>query len=256
MQPQAFPILEFDPDPAAIIEPGRVRPAIPGFPQRCVLTFFKEVIEGLVSSGQAEEITSLDWETGSNPVYAILRQGEAVAVVHPGVGAPMAAGYLEELIACGSSKFIACGSCGVLDRSLAVGHLLVPTAAVRDEGVSYHYLPPARLVEANPAAVAVIEATLQAHQVEYLLTKTWTVDAPYRETPAKAALRLAEGCLAVEMEAAAFFAVSRFRGVEFGQILYSGDAVCADGWDGRSWSSRTDIRTSLFWLAVEAAQNL
>lgn len=66
----------------------------------------------------------------------------------------------------------------------------------------------------------------------------------------------AEGCLTVEMEAAAFFAVAQFRGVPLGQILYSGDAVLEGEWDSRDWVSRTTIREQLFWLAAEAALEL
>jgi nucleoside phosphorylase len=67
--------------------------------------------------------------------------------------------------------------------------------------------------------VEAIEAVLQRQRVDDLLVKTWTTDGPYRETPAKVCLLRAEGCLAVEMEAAAFFAVARFRGVPFGPLL-------------------------------------
>ncbi len=256
MLPQPFPILEFDSAANAIIEPRRANPRNEKMPERCVFTFFKEVINELAASGRAHQIAQLNWEVGSNPVYEIEQEGQRLAVVHPGVGAPLAAGYLEEMIAFGCQKFIACGGCGVLDKNLAVGHLLVPTAAVRDEGTSYHYMPPSREVTASPAALAAVEAVLKRNNVDYLLTKTWTVDAPYRETHAKAALRLSEGCLAVDMEAAAFFAVAQFRGVEFGQILYSGDAVLSDGWKKRAWASRTEIRRSLFWLAVEAVVSL
>jgi len=63
---------------------------------------------------------------------------------------------------------------------------------------------------------------------------------------------VAEGCEVVEMEAAAFFAVAAFRGVEFGQLLYGGDVVIPDGWDRRSWHTRGDIRLNLFELAAEA----
>jgi purine-nucleoside phosphorylase len=100
--------------------------------------------------------------------------------------------------------------------------------------------------------VAAIEAVLKRHQVEYLLTKTWTTDAIYRETPERARMRVEEGCLTVEMEAAAFFAVAQFRNVEFAQILYGGDAVLPGAWDSRDWVSRVSIRQQLFWLAAEA----
>ena len=82
--------------------------------------------------------------------------------------------------------------------------------------------------------------------------KTWMTDAFYRETPAKVARRRAEGCLTVEMEAAAFFAVARFRGVSFAQILYAGDDLSGPEWDSRGWQSRTAIREQVFNLAAEA----
>jgi uridine phosphorylase len=104
--------------------------------------------------------------------------------------------------------------------------------------------------------VAAIERTLQKHKVEYLLAKTWTTDAPYRETPAKVQRRRAEGCLAVEMEAAAFFAVAQFRGATFAQILYGGDDVSGDEWDERNWQAQTSVRERLFWLAAEACLSL
>jgi uridine phosphorylase len=144
----------------------------------------------------------------------------------------------------------------VLDGSLTVGHLIVPTSAVRDEGTSYHYLPPSREVAADPHAVAVIEQTLQRHGVAYVTGKTWTTDAIYRETPEKIKRRRAEGCLAVEMEASALFAVAQFRGVTLGQILYGGDDVSGLEWDGRGWDKQRAVREKLFWLAAEAALEL
>jgi len=140
----------------------------------------------------------------------------------------------------------------VLDREIAVGHVVIPVSAIRDEGTSYHYLSPGREVAADPAAVAAIEQVLQARGVPYVKGKTLTTDGFYRETPDKVALRRAEGCLTVEMEAAAFFAVAQFRGVQFGQMLYGGDDVSGAEWDHRDWVKRPTIREQLFWLAVEA----
>lgn len=250
-----FPILEFDPSPEALLEPSKLM-SPRDVPEHCVLCFFREVIDGLVAAGQAREITCLRSEMGSHPVYELAVQGQRLAVYHPGIGAPMAAASLEELIAIGCRKFIACGGAGVLRADLAVGHLIVPTAAVRDEGTSYHYLPPAREVAANPLAVAALEATLHADECDYLLAKTWTTDAFYRETRDKIARRREEGCVTVEMEAAAFFAVAQFRGVTFGQLLYCGDDCSGDTWDHRSWHSRVSVRERLFWLAAEACLRL
>jgi uridine phosphorylase len=138
----------------------------------------------------------------------------------------------------------------VLVSDVLVGHVVVPTSAVRDEGTSYHYLPPGREAAPSPEGVAAIETALRQHDVPYRLGKTWTTDGLYRETREKTRLRAEEGCLTVEMEAAAFFAVAQFRGVQFAQLLYGGDDLSGE-WDSRDWTRHT-VRERLFWLAAEA----
>jgi len=248
---QDYPILEFDSTPEAMLEPSRIIKPI-DVPEHAVACFFQDVITQLSQQHKARVIKHLRSEIGAHPLYELDVAGKRLAVFHPGVGAPLAAGLLEEVIALGCKKFIACGGAGVLDGTLAVGHAIVPIAAIRDEGTSYHYLPPGREVSASPAGVTAIETILKTHRIEYVLSKTWTTDGLYRETPAKVQQRKAEGCLAVEMEAAAFFAVAQFRGVQFAQILYSGDDLSGSEWDHRHWEKHTSVREKLFWLAAEA----
>jgi uridine phosphorylase len=192
----------------------------------------------------------------SLPVYAADFDAGRLAIVQGGVGAPLAAAWLEEMIALGGRAFVAVGGAGVLVPELALGHVVVPTAAIRDEGTSYHYLPPSREVTPTDDALAAVTATLARHEIAHVAGKTWTTDGVYRETPAKAAQRVAEGCLTVEMESAAFFAVARFRGVEFAQILYAGDDVSGEVWDPRGWNRHAEGRDLLFRLAIEAALSI
>jgi uridine phosphorylase len=252
---QSFPILEYDPASEALIEPSRVIKPI-DIPTHCVVCFFQDVITQLHHDNRLKLVTHLHSEMGQHPVYELDVDGQRLALLHPGIGAPLAAGFLEELIALGCRQFIGCGGAGVLDREIAVGHIIVPHAAVRDEGTSYHYLPPAREVDATPRAVAAIEQVLSAHGVNYLVAKTWTTDGFYRETPEKIKRRRAEGCLTVEMEAAAFFAVAQYRGVTFGQLLYGGDDISGNEWDSRHWQRQVSVREKLFWLAAEACLSL
>ena len=177
-----YPILEFDRSPEAIIEPSRVIRPIDGIAERCVLCFFQEVFDRLKQRGQTRQIGSLRSEIGDHPVYEMEVEGRRLTLFHPGVGAPWRRRMLEEAIALGCRKFIACGGAGVLDRSIALGHLVVPTAAIRDEGTSYHYSAPGREVEPSADGVAAIEAVLKSRGCDYLTGKTWTTDALYRET--------------------------------------------------------------------------
>jgi uridine phosphorylase len=252
MRRHPHPILEHDPAPEAIIEPSRiyarVRPSDP--PEHCVFCFFHDVIDDVRQSG-ARELHVAQSEMGPHPLYEIEFGGRRLMVAHPRIGAPMAAATLELCIALGARKFVACGGAGVLDGGIGVGHIVVPNSAIRDEGTSYHYLPPGREVAPAPRAVRAIERTLRRNGLEYRVGKTWTTDGLYRETREKMLARRAEGALTVEMEAAAFFAVAKFRRVPFGQILYGGDDLSGIDWDHRNWN-RHQVRARLFALAAEA----
>jgi len=251
----SLPILEFDATREAMIEPAQVvQPR--DVAEHCVICFFREVVEKVRDEHKARVVAENLWEDGPPPLYEIAYAGHRLAFYHPGVGAALAAALLEETIARGCKKFIACGGCGVLEKDVPVGKLIVVSSALRDEGVSYHYLPPAREVAAHPAAIAALKRALDREGVPYRLGKTWTTDAPYRETRNKIALRRGEGCLTVEMEAAAMMAVAEFRGVVLGQVLYAGDDLSGTDWDRRGWQSRREIRERLFWLAAEACLTL
>lgn len=251
----AAPILEFDPSPQAILQPERIIKPI-DIGEHCVLCFFQDVIMALRADGRLRQIHTLYSEIGPNPVYEMEIDGRRLVVMHPGLGSAMAAGFMEEIIALGCRKFIACGGAGVLDGDLAVGHVVVPDTAVRDEGASYHYLPGLGEAVASATAVTAIQNTLTRHHVPFVVGKTWTTDGVYRETKTIVARRQREGCLTVEMETAAFCAVAQLRGVLFGQLLYGGDDLTGDEWDNRGWQSRADIRQNLFHLAAEACLSL
>ena len=254
-QPAPIPLLEFDAGRVAIIEPSRVIHPI-DIAEHCVMCFFQEVIRELVREGaKARQVHIGRSEAGDYPVYELDYGGRRLAVVSPGVGAPAAAARMEHMIALGCRKFVACGGAGTLDGAIAVGHIVVPDCAVRDEGASYYYLKPAREVAPTPRALAAIEAVLRENHHEYIRGKTWTTDAVYRETRARMNRRRREGCVVVEMEAAAFFAVARFRRVECAQLLYGGDSLAGRRWDARGWN-RHAMRERLFHLAAEACLRL
>lgn len=240
-----YPILEYDAARKAYIEPGSLLKQI-DMPEHVVVCFFQDVITQLSQQETFSVIYHLRSEVGKHPIYQVVVDGKKLAVVHPGMGGPMAAMILEEMIALGGRKFIAIGGAGVLVPEIAVGHLVVPVSAVRDEGSSYHYLPPGREVAPDPRSVAAIEATLKEEGLDYLTGKTWTTDAIFRETVDKVNRRKDEGCLVVEMESATFFAVAQFREVQFGQILYGGDDLSGEKWDARRSWTRHQIRETLF----------
>ena len=246
-----YPIIEHDPSPEAFIEPSKIMRPV-DMPEHCVMCFFREVVDQVVATHQAKVLIENPWEDGPHPVYEIEHQGRRLAFYHPGIGAPLSAALLEEVIAFGCKKFVACGGAGVLAKEIAVGNLVAVSSAVRDEGVSYHYLPPSREVTANAVALNALTHQMEQRGIPYHTGKTWTTDAPYRETPNKIAKRREEGCITVEMECAGMMAVAQFRQVVFGQALYGGDDLSGTDWDHRGWQSKKEVRESLFWLCADA----
>jgi len=255
MLKQNYPILEFDPDKNAFIRPGRLLAPL-DISERAVICFFSDAIDKILSEYPHKIVTQLKGEGLIIPVYELEYKSEPIILVQAVVGAPWAAGHIEELTALGCKKYIACGGCGVMQKDIAVGHLIIPVEAVRDEGTSYHYAPPSREISMNPRVVQVIEETLLEHKAPYIKAKTWTTDAIFRETPAKIQLRKDEGCVTVEMEASAFMAAAEYNGVEFGQILYAGDSLAGEEWDNRGWGTRTDIREAVLKLSLDTCINL
>ena len=250
-----YPILEFDPDRDAFIRPERLLEPL-DISERAVFCFFADAIEKVLAEFPHKIVARLSGEGLTVPVHELEYKGQKINLAQAIVGAPWAAGHIEEMTAYGCRKYMACGGCGVLQSDISVGHLIIPAYAVRDEGTSYHYAPPSREMAMGKHAIETIENVLNERNVPFIKGKTWTTDAFFRETPAKIARRKEEGCIAVDMEASAFMAVAQYNNVEFGQILYAGDSLGGDEWDSRGWIGRTDIREFVLKLALDICLKL
>ena len=122
-------------------------------PAVAVACFFRDVVEELSSRADARPVCRLHSEMGPASLWEIEHRGVRLGVFHPGVGAPLAGAMLEQVIARGVRGVIACGGAGALVPELVMGHAVVLTGAVRDEGTSFHYLRPAgssRLTRVRP----------------------------------------------------------------------------------------------------------
>jgi uridine phosphorylase len=251
-----LPLFENDLDHPGIIEARMLHRPEAALPATAVLCYFNEVLAQLAREGTLRQVYELRSEIGLNPVYELQTESGPLAVVHPGVGAPMAAWITEELIALGATSLLACGGAGALVDDLALGHVMVVSSALRDEGTSFHYAPASRVIEADPLGVSVVEGVLEAHGVPHFVGRTWTTDAFMRETRPRIERRVREGCVMVDMESAAFIAVTSYRKVRFAQLLYAGDALAGPEWDPRQWDRVRSVRERLFHLAAHAAEVL
>jgi nucleoside phosphorylase len=240
-----YPVLEYDDEPVAKLNPENF--ADQKFDtDRLVITFFPEVVEKLLKNGQISHVLTIG---GENPVL-IYRFEDApdVLLTLGQIGCPACGGNLDLFHAMGIRRVMFCGGGGVLDRTIEVGQLLVVDGAIRDEGFSYQYLPPARIVYTDRAVTDRIIRQLESENVPYLCGITWTTDALFRETPDRIEKRKAEGAKIVEMEQAGCIAVAQFRGFSYGALIYGGDDLSGEEWSGRGWRSREGVRYDLVQL--------
>ena len=176
----------------AVIEPSRlIRPV--DAPAVAVACFFRDVVEELSGRQDARPVCRLHSEMGPASLWEIEHRGVRLGVFHPGVGAPLAGAMLEQVIARGVRGVIACGAAGALVPELVMGHAVILTGAVRDEGTSFHYLPADRVVSADPGPAESLADALSAAGVETTHGLSWSMDAIYRETRARVSRRVEEG---------------------------------------------------------------
>jgi uridine phosphorylase len=166
-------------------------------------------------------------------------KGRVAILGNFGIGAPMAVIRMEEFAALGVKKFITIGTAGTLQKNLQIGDIVVCKKAIRDEGTSYHYLKPSKYAYASEEMTERIKESLEKMGKKYTLGTSWTIDAPYRETVAEAKHYQAEGVLTVEMEAAALFAVGKFRHLEVGALFAVSDSLAELEWVPHLRSPRT-----------------
>ena len=199
-----IPILEYDADPLGVIMPDHEHINI-NLPKKAVFAFPRDDVDRYAKEHNAVAVAHFESATKEYPVYLLDVDGQQICLVQAPVGAPAATQILDWLIAYGVRELISCGSCGVL-VDIPENAFLVPYKALRDEGTSYHYLPPERFVEVSEKARYAVEKTMKNHGLPYIEVVTWSTDGFFRETKEKVAYRKSEGCSVVEMECSALAA--------------------------------------------------
>ena len=229
-----IPILEFDTDRTAVIDPTHEKIDLT-LPKKCVFAFLGEYITEYASKTETVKVSEFLSMTKRYPIYVTKYKGEEITLCEAPVGSAASAQILDWLIGYGVREIISAGSCGALEK-FPESTFLVPSKALRDEGTSYHYAPPSRFMEIGERARKAIEETVLEHRMKYREVITWSTDGFFRETKEKVAYRKSEGCSVVEMECSALAAVSAFRSAIWGMILYTADSLAdVNKYDQRNW---------------------
>ncbi len=230
------PLLRSDPTEEEILTPRKylekwsefTGKQIPEAPKYGIFTFH---YMGLLDYLKEKFDVQLLDENFPYPIFSY--KGLEIIFVHIPVGGAAAAMTVEELLAIGVKYVLLYGRAGVLDSRISRKSFVIPQKALREEGVSYHYMKPSRYVNASEIMLEAIRGVFRAEKVDFYEGATWTTDAPYRETFRKIREYRKEGVITVEMEAASVFALSHYRNAHSGAILLGGDSVAEEEWNNR-----------------------
>ncbi len=241
-------LFEFDDEKVSTRMPDKLNVKLP---KVAIMCFFKEVVKEYSKLDEVNNVMTvyhdiIDWN-----YYEMNRDKHKVVFTQAPMGAPLCVNIMEDLYANGVELIIACGGCGVLS-DIQEGEILIPTSAIRDEGTSFHYIKPSKVIKLDSNVIKKVENILQDLEIKYETCKTWTTDASKRETPEKIELRKKQGCKTVEMECSALTACASFRDKQFVELLYSGDLLNdVNNYNSRNWQFNNTAREKLFNICLE-----
>lgn len=178
-------------------------------PRVCLLDPDGDIVRQLKAEGRAERHNG--WVCYHTDLFVFEEGGLTFGVVGCAVGASFAVLVAEELFVSGCELLISVTSSGQLTPVRPPPYFILIERALRDEGTSYHYLPPASYSYAPEALIGTLDGAFDDMPMPVLRGPTWTTDAPFRETEVAIAAMRRRGLLAVEMEAAALYAFARAR---------------------------------------------
>ena len=217
-QPSAF-------TPESLIDDVRRSRQIPAgsVPPVCILEFDGDITDWLVRDGMAKPCGH--WACFHTSMFTTDLEGITCGIIARTIGGPYAVLIAEQLQAAGARLIVGLTSAGRVSPNLPLPCLVVATSAIRDEGTSYHYLPPDSEVACQSPVVPLLERELIATGRAVRSGKVWTTDAPYRETKTQLDKWAREGVLAVEMQAASLFAFGIARQAAVGSVAMVSNAV-------------------------------
>lgn len=220
----------------------------------CVCVFSPVLLEELLSLYPHRTVAHFGTVKGAVPVYAFETEGKTIGAFSMSVGSALAGTEIIDVNhLAGATSFVVFGSAGALDKNAIAGRYVIPTAAYRDEGMSYHYAPPSDYIELTDNAVTA--EVFKELKIPFALGRTWTTDAFYRETKEKLRKRVSEGCLTVEMEMAGLQAVCSFHGFRLYSFLQAGDVLDGEEYDFSGLpEANHDLRK--LHIAVEIAKRV
>ncbi|MCP4263031.1 MAG: nucleoside phosphorylase [Planctomycetes bacterium] len=196
-------------DPESLLREARRQRNIPEgqIPSICVLDPDGDIVSNLVASGRAKVNTY--WACYHTRLYNFEYRDIEFGIVGCAVGASFAVLIAEELFVSGCRLLISITSSGLISSRQKPPFFVLIERALRDEGTSYHYLPPSDYSYINKELLAMLEGAFSELTIPVNTGATWTTDAPFRETSVAIEQARSQGIVAVEMEASALYAFAQ-----------------------------------------------
>lgn len=179
-------------------------------PKICVLDPDGDIVQNLFEAGLAQ--LNPYWACYHTRMYNFMNEGIEFGIVGNAVGASFAVLVAEEMFSSGCELLISMTSAGQIISKGRPPYFVLIEKALRDEGTSYHYLPPSAFSTINPKLMECLKGVFEKSPHSVFLGATWTTDAPFRETATAIAFGQSKGILGVEMEASALYAFSEAKG--------------------------------------------
>ncbi len=193
--------------PENLLREARRQKGLPidNVPDICILDPDGDILRQLRADGRAQRLPA--WACYHTELFTFQLGRERFGIVGCAVGASFAVLIAEQLFASGCRLLISITSSGQIAPGGPTPYFVLIDKALRDEGTSHHYLPPSLFADSDPSLTDLVMQELAGGTLTVRRGATWTTDAPYRETETAIEAARAHGVLAVEMEAAALYAL-------------------------------------------------
>jgi uridine phosphorylase len=217
--------------PSALLREARRQKNLPAVevPAVCILDPDGDIVRTLRERGKTKRFAG--WPCYHTELDTFALAGQQVGIIGRVVGAAFAVLVAEELLASGCRLLVSLTSAGQIVASGPPPYFVIIDRALRDEGTSYHYAPPAQFAEADTRLVEAAEKASPKGGPRVVTGATWTTDAPFRETAEAIEAARKKGILGVEMEAAALYTFARSVGVPLLCLAHITNTMGQDGVD-------------------------
>lgn len=249
--------------PENLLREARRQKGITGLriPEICILDPDGDIEDYVIQKHDAQ--LNKAWACYHTKLFEFNHAHIKLGIIGRAVGASFAVLLAEQLFVSGCKLLLSMTSAGQLVQSITPPYFILVEKAIRDEGTSYHYLPPREYSYIKSELKEKLKGAFDKLDLKIFTGTTWTTDAPYRETEEAINHYKAKGIHAVEMEASALYAFSEAKDkhvICFAHVTNQMASIAGDFEKGEYNGSLDALRVLLtaidqFQIKIQNTQN-